>query len=1065
MQVVLFPNPVLPPTKPVTLTKTKTILEILRDVDAPEWFMELGVVSLNGHIIERKMWKWVKVKHSAQGVLDLYVVPEKGRTLALIATLALVAVTTAISFGALGPAGLELLGASFAAGGFGASLAAAGLGLVGNYLIAKLTAPSQAGAASTAAQSTLQQAGIQANPVTPLQILPIVFGKVGFSPPHLMVPYTIFTQDETRVVAVMGFEGRNLIENVLINGLTTDKIPGLVIETREGTMGDTPLSFVTDTVIEVRQNITLSEFKTVALSDFGDNLKDQDTPANSIPKWHYFKTEGSWDKFTLRLLFPSGIVKTDSVEAAMVPVRVEVRKVGDAAWRAMPTCHVADYKKGIGPVRCEIRLIRGAMPGGRNYSSARDQFALFELTNITGIGQSFEYRSDDYFIDDTIVETNTNLIPFMTGYTTSGVTITASSEYSGSNQAWKCWDASGLSTVWAPAYNTLPAWLKVDLGADTIVRSYVFRHNTASFSGQAPTEWTLEGSTDNVTWVDLNGGPVQSGNIQSGSQVFQACQVGSPAAYRYYRFTFTKNNGSSNEDLHIAWLQLFANDSPSGTYTADDVTANTGFWARHYAGGNHPRCMYGTLDENGANFYLDQTEWPSGEYEVRMKRGVAEKLADFNQARYAHYGTETANADYFEYRTDGSGRDYIYVGQRYFKSDMQIELVQTQENVAPFDPTGLTLIAISVPNTQVNSVYAEFTSYAPTYDVANGIWTEIQVPTSNPASLYRALLLGKGNADPTPGEIIDEDELADWFQRCVTKGFEANLVSTGRSIGDVKKIIATCGYASPRDAHMVGVVQDYDRSALPGRAISPLNSRNLGMTVPGERIPEARYIEYVDAADEYKFKHEIIYRKGFDINTATYFDTQTYEGFTDATKTMARAQFDLDQLVLRGVSHKRQLGIEGYLYQRGEVVLLNDDVLDEAQTSGIIQSVQTSGPNVISITLNNLVPFSIAQQNVEAVQDMASLTDILNISQAMGVVIRLDDGSTITKTLSDVTDSNVCTFTTPFTYAGSGLAAGQLVLAGVAGKESRRMIVMDMEASGFESRTLILADEANELFA
>jgi hypothetical protein len=111
------------------------------------------------------------------------------------------------------------------------------------------------------------------------------------------------------------------------------------------------------------------------------------------------------------------------------------------------------------------------------------------------------------------------------------------------------------------------------------------------------------------------------------------------------------------------------------------------------------------------------------------------------------------------------------------------------------------------------------------------------------------------------------------------------------------------------------------------------------------------------------------------------------------------------------------------------------------------------------------VPFSIGQQNVEAVQDMATLTDILNINQSMGVVIRLDDGSTITKTLSDVTDSNICTFTTPFTFAGSGLAAGQMVLAGIAGKESRRMIVMDMEASGFESRTLILADEGSSLFA
>lgn len=1042
---VLLASPFLEPFYDGLLTERKTIAEIMATSGDMEWCAEFVVVRLNGITIPRVWWAHVTVKPEAAGTLHLCVIPQKGNILPILASVALVALTAGI-----GTFGLPFLGAAFAAGTFGASAAAAAVGIAGSLAINMLTAPSMA-SAGTAGQNDLSQAGISQNQVALLETLPVVFGTMLVSPPLLAPAYTTLDNEELTVHAIVGLQGRCAINNILVNGTDITLLESCDYETLEGADGGAALTLAQLTCIQQNDQVPLSNFRTRLETSSNDQLEDQTTPDNSAPDYHYFTTDGTVDEIWLRFLFPNGIVYTpDPNDLAVVPIRVEIRKLGDSTWRALPTMHVTDYKYGSGPLRVEVKLKFQTQPSGRHFSNANDEYPIFDLNNITGIGETFEYESDAYF--QNTAWPFTDQVPVMTAATTSGVTMSASSELDASHVAWKACDGN-QTTGWQPSNNSLPAWLKFDLGSATTIRSYALQNENGVDAAltTSPLTWYVEGSNDDSTWTRLDDQDVDISSNPFGTGYYQ---IGTPGSYRYYRFNFLTNNRAANDQIRVEEMALYLYDAP-GTAFGADYSTYSGNPAVHNDTAD-PRCVYGSLDKNGATFYLDPAQWLPGAYEVRVKRGVGFKYNLFTPYSYVYNGSDN-KADFFDYFTSGN-YEVIRIGQKNFRSDTVLEVFSSVSNDVPVDTTGIACIALELKNTVINSVSAEFTSTAPVWD--GDVWTDALAVTANPAALYRHLLLSYANPDPTPGEIINEDDFVTWYNRCVAAGHEVNAVVQGRSLDEVKRMIAYCGYASPRDSNMVSIIEDYDRSAESiTQMISPLNSRNLGSSIALPKLPHAIYAEYLDAADDWKVRRDIIYRRGFDVNTASYFDTITYDGFTDTAAVAARAAFDLLQLELRSASYSYELGIEGYSIERGDLIGLNDDTLDVKMAQGLIVSIQTSGANITGITVDNVVPFAANQDDLEA------LMEGLDLANATGVGIRLDDGTVTIKTLTDVADSKVCTFTTPFASSGSGIEVGQMAVFGVAGKSFRRCIVHAVVPSGTETRTVTLRDEAPELFA
>lgn len=1067
MKARLFLSPLDAPLAEIEIDEPTRIADLLRDdqvaqhfpdIDVIEWLADGGAVQLNGHLIPPDKWHAITLKPHPAAQIDFIKVPAGKKTFALLASVALVALTAGI-----GTFGVPFLGAAFAAGTFGASAVAAGIGIAGSLAIAALTAPPKIGNQGEARD--LAQAGVSGNTLSLLDVLPVVVGKIGASPPYLAPPYTEWDGDNVTAYAVVGLQGRCVVENVRVNGLPIADFPNATYQVRYG-FNTTPRTMFLGTVIEERDGITLSSFITEGNSVKNDVLTDQATPANSSPQWHYFQTAGTWTEFVLRFMFPAGIVRTTDGVDSLVPLRIEIRKKGAASWRRLPTFHFLDSNKGNGPMRAEIRVKRSRPPGGPQFAWAGDEYPIESVNNYTAIAKAWAYKSDSYFAPDDVYDL-VGLTGNMTNYTTGGVTVSASSD-SGSF-AWRASDASGVSTYWQPANNSLPAWIKYDFGSAVTIRSYWMKSNYSSFGvtpNTAPTQWYLEGSNDNASWINLGAVDNRDFNQQTG-----VYQVESPGSYRYYRLTVTANNGASNQQMRIGELRFFTNDA-YGSYLGDGGLGGEagGFFIENTSVAGRTKSKYVSLNKKGAEVYLDPASWDEGEYEIRVMRGWA--FANANYKNTTSYEYASANDTYFfdaQFQSDGLWK--IFAGQKRYRSDCAIEAFQTIDaNESPFDDTGIALIAVAIPNTQINSIYAEFTRYAPVW---NGtIWDATEVPTQNPAALYRQILLGGANAKPVPGEAIDEDQLAAWFETCDAEGYECNAILQGARVGEAKQMIATAGYAAPRDAESYGVIEDRDTTAEPLRfLITPANSKDEGATQDLPDLPDAIRAEFSNQAKSYAVDHLIIYRAGMDVSTARIFETVNYPGFTDAAKVTARANFDLKQSQLRQVRYACRMGLEGMVIRRDTpVVGYVSDVVDRARGQGYVTAIEVSAGNVISVTLDNVVPLG-AAGDFDQIEDIESITDVLSTSMPMGVAIRLPGGAALQKQVSEVIDSKICTFTTPFPLIGSGLEdidldkQGLLAVVGPWGSITRRCKVVSVIPQGFEERLIILADEAPGLFS
>ncbi|MGC5167143.1 GH92 family glycosyl hydrolase [Luteimicrobium sp. DT211] len=168
---------------------------------------------------------------------------------------------------------------------------------------------------------------------------------------------------------------------------------------------------------------------------------------------------------------------------------------------------------------------------------------------------------------------NGSLLPHVTG-------VTASAENPPSETAVKAADADS-STKWLVRSAT--GWLRYQLDAAQTVKQYTLTSGNDS-AGRDPKAWTVQGSTDGTTWVDLDS---QTGQSFSDRGVTNTYTVAKPGAYAYYRLNITQNNGDSLMQL-AGWDVLDGSDVPtpagpirtevgSGPVSSPTAKTNAGF--------------------------------------------------------------------------------------------------------------------------------------------------------------------------------------------------------------------------------------------------------------------------------------------------------------------------------------------------------------------------------------------------------------------------------------------------------------------------------------------------------
>lgn len=382
--------------------------EVARRVpDLPDRFWERGVICVSGEPVAREWWP--RVRPRQDGPLPVSVtlhVPLRGggeggggskSTFSLVASIALIAATTAISGGALGPGGLAIAGGFFAAGSTSATVLAAGVGILGGLAVSALSPPPRLprGDQPEGGQA-LGSASASGNIVDPGGVIPRVIGTHRVYPPLACQPLVDLVSGEEIVEAVFCLNGPHKWEDVRVDDVPISTIPNTSSQQREGFSSDSALTLVT------RQAHTDGQPIELDAHDFAQDgtLEDQSTPGNSLPEWNTKATRLGPEEVKEHLLFASLNSSLDPTAYRGFVIRIRMRPVGETTWVNLPEIHY--WGRSSTPFRKAIELLWDTSPGVAAPASTGFCVAFLEVptqtATPTGIGG---WTADSYF-DDTV---------------------------------------------------------------------------------------------------------------------------------------------------------------------------------------------------------------------------------------------------------------------------------------------------------------------------------------------------------------------------------------------------------------------------------------------------------------------------------------------------------------------------------------------------------------------------------------------------------------------------------------------------------------------------------------
>lgn len=311
-----------------------TIAEMAAAIDeASPVFTDMGFAKVGEQIVPKEIWHIAKPKAGMTVVFGVRLGLGGGaggasrtkQTLAIVASIAIIAATIWVGGGGLG-----FLGPFFAAGAWGARIAAAAVGLLGSAALSQLTKPKTAGAAADIAAP--EAASLSGNALEPGGRLPrVIGGPRRIAPMIVQGPLSTTQELDEYVTAIFALAGPHLMENIRLGDSLVSGMEGVEVETRAGIPGDMQQTLVPYQSVETYPSVTLIAHSTDPSTKA--DLTNQDSPEDCLPKWVRFTTRPSPDEVRLQLIFPEGLWdQDDAARFTQFPMRFRFRQVGDSAW-------------------------------------------------------------------------------------------------------------------------------------------------------------------------------------------------------------------------------------------------------------------------------------------------------------------------------------------------------------------------------------------------------------------------------------------------------------------------------------------------------------------------------------------------------------------------------------------------------------------------------------------------------------------------------------------------------------------------------------------------------------
>jgi hypothetical protein len=315
-------------------------------------------------------------------------------------------------------------------------------------------------------------------------------------------------------------------------------------------------------------------------------------------------------------------------------------------------------------------------------------------------------------------------------------------------------------------------------------------------------------------------------------------------------------------------------------------------------------------------------------------------------------------------------------------------------------------------------------------------------PTNNPAWAYAYEMIGHHNVGTVGTARLDSAGLKTWADNCTTAGREYNAIHEDtRSILERLKTIAGVGRATPSlPDGLWGVVEDLPQTT-PRQIFTPRNSRNFSGQKLFYEIPHAFKVQFINEEKGWQQDERLVYADGFSSANASKFESLPLRGITHPDQAWKEARYHLAVATLRPETWEIDTDIEHLVVTKGDLVLLNHDVMLVGLGAGRIISVTFDGTDVISVSIDE--------------------TFVLEADKSYLMQLRYPDGSIeeLSIVSSDV-ETKTLTFTTPIPDTTNQPAVGDFFCFGESGKECIRALIKAIVPSQNESAKLTLLHEA-----
>jgi hypothetical protein len=364
------------------------------------------------------------------------------------------------------------------------------------------------------------------------------------------------------------------------------------------------------------------------------------------------------------------------------------------------------------------------------------------------------------------------------------------------------------------------------------------------------------------------------------------------------------------------------------------------------------------------------------------------------------------------------------------------------------------------------------------WDGAN--WVEQE--TQNPAALLRYAMQGPMVSYPLTDGEIDLDGLADFHDYCATKSLAYNRVHDfEQSVFDAWSDIAAAGRASPRDdGEQWGVVIDRAQTIVM-QHITARNSWGFSGSRDYVRFPDAFRVKFYDQDNSGKVAERVVPWVGredyFDYGLITDAVTESFDfgsitatpdnignptgltdwgglfviapvvtesielpGVTDGAKVYREARRRMRELIYRRDVYFATMDFEGACARRGDLTLLNHDVLKRTQMSARVRAVSGT-----AVTLDETVTMETGKTYALRFRKLPS-SEGNDLSVLRGVTTVAGESSTVFVT-------------------GSGVLpdVGDLAMFGESDSVTKEMIVREVEGAEDLARRFTLVDHAPEI--